>query len=310
MHRLAFLPLLSCCLLKAQAAPGHPVRGEIVYQDGKPAGELAVELNSQGRRIDKAFTMQDGRFEFRDVPPGHYELLITTAHGEPVRREFVSIRDDGAPVVVRLDKREESKPLSGAVSLRRLMGRVPDKARKEFERSQRAAEKGAIHTSIEHLRKAIAIHPDYIEAHNNLGVRYMRLGNFADAAEEFRKAAELDPGAFAYANLALALVARKNFADAEWAARRALDASPSDLRASYALGLVAAGKNECTPEAVQRLKRAAGRYPRAFLAAARLLICRGEIDDAAAQLRSYLDLPEAEYRPQVESWLKSLQGSK
>lgn len=311
VHRLAVLPLLTGCLLvEGQTPPGHTVRGEIVYQDGRPAGELVVELHEQSRRIDKAVTMQDGQFEFREAPPGHYELRITNAYGDPIRREFVSIRNHSAPLVVRLDTLEQSRLVSGKVSIRRLMDRVPSKARKEFERAQRASEKGDIHTSIEHLRKAIAYHPHYIEAHNNLGVRYMRAGDFAGAAGEFRKASELDPGVFTYANLALALAAQKDFAAAEGAARRALEFSPTDLRAAYALGLALAGRNQCTPEAVQWLKQAARQYPRAFLAAARLLACRGEVDDAAAQLRSYLDQPDAEYRPQVESWLKNLQRLK
>lgn len=294
----------------AWSATGLPLRGEIVDRDGNPAGELIVELHGDGRRLEKVFTLPDGQFEFREVPAGQYELRITNGHGDAIRREFVSIRGDGAALVIRLDKTEQSQPVSGRVSVKRLMNRVPGKARREFVRAQRAAEKDDIQASIEHLQKAIAYHPDYIEAHNNLGVRYMHLGKFATAAAEFRKAAELDPGAFTYANLALALVAQKELADAEWAARRALDFSPYDLRGSYALGLALAGRNECTPEAVQSLTRAATQYPRAFLTAARLLVCRGEIDDAATQLRRYLELPEVEHRPQVESWLNQLQGSK
>jgi Flp pilus assembly protein TadD len=44
-----------------------------------------------------------------------------------------------------------------------------------------------------HLHKALAIFPDYGEAHNDLGGLYMRCRGFAHAAAEFQKAATLNP---------------------------------------------------------------------------------------------------------------------
>ncbi|MGH9657367.1 MAG: hypothetical protein ACRD96_02425, partial [Bryobacteraceae bacterium] len=110
------------------------------------------------------------------------------------------------------------------------------------------------------------------------------------------------------ANLALVWVTLKRHEEAESAARRALRLDPLNVPASYALGLVLLTRNQCTPEAVAKLRIAAEHFERARLSLARLLVCRGETHDAAAQLRTYLDHPGAQNRDQVQSWLAGLQS--
>ena len=45
----------------------------------------------------------------------------------------------------------------------------------------------------EHFRKALEINPEYVQAHNNLGVLLMNQGMLADAIVQFRAAIALDP---------------------------------------------------------------------------------------------------------------------
>lgn len=85
------------------------------------------------------------------------------------------------------------------------------------------------------------IFPGYMEAHNDLGVRYMQQGAYERAAAEFQEAAKLDPGAVRpAANLALAWIALGRYADAESAARRAIAADPGFPPARRALRLATA----------------------------------------------------------------------
>jgi tetratricopeptide (TPR) repeat protein len=177
-------------------------------------------------------------------------------------------------------------------------------------RADAAYGKGNVEESIRHLRRAIEIHPNYLEAHNNLGVRYMRMSDFRLAADEFRRATEIDPAsALSQANLALALSALRQYPEAEKAARRALTQDPSSMSASYALGLSLAGQNNCALEGVESMIKASGKYPRARLGAAHLLACRGDKRAAASQLRTYLSSPEAGRQPEVERWLTNLERS-
>jgi len=95
---------------------------------------------------------------------------------------------------------------------------------------------------VRHLRKALAIFPAYVEAHNDLGVRYMQQRLFEQAAAEFQEAANMDPGAVRpIANLALAWIALHRYADAESAARRAIAADAGFPPARRALSLAVCG---------------------------------------------------------------------
>ena len=52
---------------------------------------------------------------------------------------------------------------------------IPKKARKEMGKADRESEKNKPKQTIEHLRKAIKIHPKFYQAYNNLAVQHLRL---------------------------------------------------------------------------------------------------------------------------------------
>ncbi|MGH9661211.1 MAG: tetratricopeptide repeat protein, partial [Bryobacteraceae bacterium] len=173
-------------------------------QEGSQPSHLTVELAVGGRVIDKAMVMIDGRFQFRGVAEGLHEIRVTGPYGDVLRRDHVSVGKYTSPVVLTLPRSGISTPVSGAISIGRLATPVPGKARREFAGAQKALAKGDVDESIRRLAKAIEIHPGYVEAHNNLGVRYMLRGELERAASEFQEAAGLDPGAaLPQANLAL-----------------------------------------------------------------------------------------------------------
>jgi tetratricopeptide (TPR) repeat protein len=47
--------------------------------------------------------------------------------------------------------------------------------------------------ALPHLERAIALDPEYAEAHNNLGGAYSMLGDWDSATYEFRRAVEIWP---------------------------------------------------------------------------------------------------------------------
>jgi Flp pilus assembly protein TadD len=92
------------------------------------------------------------------------------------------------------------------------------------------------------LRKALAIFPDYMEAHNDLGVLQIQQGAYDQAAAELQEAVKLDPRAVQpITNLALAWIGLHRYADAESAARRAIAADPGFTPARRALTLAQCG---------------------------------------------------------------------
>lgn len=160
-----------------------------------------------------------------------------------------------------------ARPVSGTISVARLKHRVSSKARREFVRADDEMRKKHLEASIEHLNQAVEIDPDYVEAHNNLGARYIQAGDYDRAITHLRTASRLDPtSVFAVTNLGMALWLAGHCGEAEQAARDAVRLAPSFLRAQYLLGVVLAA--EGVPEALEHLEKSSKEIPSARLLAA------------------------------------------
>jgi Flp pilus assembly protein TadD len=174
--------------------------------------------------------------------PGEYELRVADFNETVVQRQFVSVHGHVEGVALRLQPANGARPVSETVTVYSLAHPAPTAARKELGRAAKAAHKGARDESMRHLRKALAVFPGYVEAHNDLGVWYIRQGAYEQAAGEFQQAAKLDPSAVRpIANLALAWIGLRRYADAESAARRAILADPGFLAARRALNMALCG---------------------------------------------------------------------
>ena len=99
---------------------------------------------------------------------------------------------------------------------------IPARARKEFDKANARLAKQDFEQALRNLNKAIAIHPTYALAYNNLGVIYARLGNAERAREALQRAISFnDHLALAYLNLGRIDIAAGDFSSAENALSRA-----------------------------------------------------------------------------------------
>ncbi len=220
--------------------------------------------------------------------------------------------DSGTGLVGALDAvqvqpavRPRTMPPAEMISVRDLV--VPTKAAKEFQRSMKAFQSGDFHSAAGHLEKAIQIAPDFVQARNNLGAAYIDLREYESAAAQLQKAIELAPNLLeAHHNLGMALLLLRRFPEAEISARRALALAPQTSSARYALGRILAMEGSNTPEAVEILSQAATDLPEARLPLARVLLERGSVDQAIAELQAYLKDPDPDKKEKVEAWLAQL----
>jgi len=224
-------------------------------------------------------------------------LLILTstlyAQTEPPPHPFVPI--------VAVDPSRVPKT-GETVSMRELS--IPPKAVKELQRSQTAFSSGDIRSSALHLEKALKIYPRSLEAHNNLGSRYIDLREYEKAAVEFQKAIEIDPRVMQpFNNLSVAFFLLQRYPEAEAAARRALDLDPHNSTSCYMVGAILATEKRNPLEAMDMLRQTRGEFPDSRLLLAEILIRRGAIDEAKSELRDYLAVPGAEKKQSVERWL-------
>jgi Flp pilus assembly protein TadD len=249
----------------------------------------------------------DGRFQISNLRPGDYQLSVTNGTGGVIEQQFVTVTGTADNVTVRLPEVKRERPVSGTVSVARLGHKIPSKAQKEFNKAVEASKKNDSITAIEHLKRAIEIDPDFMEAYNNLGARYLRVNQPQEAAVQLEKAIQLDGSSpQAHSNLGIAYMMLQRFTDAEQEARTAVKLDSTSNMARYVLGISLAAQNREPQEAVQNLDAAARDLPKARLTAAEILVREGQRPEAAAELRKYLDSGHPENRELVQAWLTEL----
>jgi tetratricopeptide (TPR) repeat protein len=90
--------------------------------------------------------------------------------------------------------------------------------------------------AIEHYQRAIAVDPQNIEAHFNLGTAFEDILEFDKAIEEYRRVIALDRGYYrAHNNLGRLYILKKEFATALNELQRALDQDPPEDAARYSI---------------------------------------------------------------------------
>jgi tetratricopeptide (TPR) repeat protein len=186
--------------------------------------------------------------------------------------------------------------------------RVPSKAIKEFERSQKAFQSGDLRGSTEHLQKALQIYPDFIQAHNALGLRFIQRGAYEKALAEHQAALAVDAHfAQTHQDLALALLLLNRSQEAEAEARQAVDLDPQAPASSYVLGRALLAQRRVTPEAIEMLRQSENAFPNARLVLAQIYFTKGQTDQVLAELRQYLRAPaDPDNKRKAECWVAQL----
>jgi hypothetical protein len=140
-----------------------------------------------------------GTFRITNLEPGSYTLhVFAPGLGEMQRTINVGPRtaDDHGRVSVEipLEGRGVLPDRSGMISARELA--VPDSARREYERAEKALAKGDVRRAAVHLEKAVEIEPRYCAAWNHLGTIAYQTGRFEEAEKHFRRVLASDPDAY------------------------------------------------------------------------------------------------------------------
>lgn len=256
MYKSAFAAALAAALtlgVSIRAESAVELTGEVSINGGGP-NLLVIDLVDETRhqRIASAIAARDGSFRFPNIAAGAYELQVLDG-GVLLKREFVDVRQGFPGVVIRVEaapRTSQGKP-GGAVSAARLRHKIPRKALKLFRAG-----------SLDGLEKAVAIDPDYMEAHNNLGCRYLQSGDYPRALQHLERAAELDPSsALTFTNIAVAYVQEQRLQDAEIAVRKALQLGDTSGKAHYVMGIVLLRRGRPREEAVRYLSAAADEFP-------------------------------------------------
>ena len=319
-----FLVLLLAAAVCAQSRPagGRPgtpesgtgdIRGRVVMSGGESITQpIKIFLRSLRGDHSMVYSDSQGAFEMRAVAPGEYTVVVepdAQSQFEEASARVTVNRSATSLVNISLrEKREarrEAPPGGPVVSATELSQKVPGPARKEFELASEAGRAGRAEEAVAHLRKALAIFPDYLMALNDLGTYLLALGRLDEAAEQLRRAVRLDPKAFnPQLNLSIVLVEQQKYAEAadELEKSLALDArSPAARlyagRAYLALGMLERAEKEL----VAAYEFGGGRYALALFHLGHLYMDKGERALALRAFETYLrEAPAAANAEQVK----------
>jgi len=314
---LAFQPAVVGQVTRGLPAAGQAsIRGTVLLPDGAPVTE-AVKVTLKVLRGDQAtvYSDQQGRFELRNLASGDYTIEIEADRNRfEITTERVQIQRN-LPTLVNIYLKEK-QPLGrdGAgrtVSIAMLDQKVPAAARREFEKATRFASQGRQDESIEALRRALAIYPNYLMARNDLGAQLMEQGRLDEAKTELLAAVKIDPNAFnAQLNLGIVLVRQDKFGEALPVLEKALSVEPSAPAVHLYAGMASAALND-SERGEKELKAAYDLGGAAFAVAlvhlGRLYLKRGDRDMSLKTLETYLQVsPDGPNAAQVQRLIATL----
>ena len=293
------------------------IRGRVILPNGSFSDEaVKITLSSLRGTLATIYTETQGEFEFTGVLPGTYYLEFeANRQAYELVNETVQVYK-GTPTVITVTLRPiGSNPASRAsaesVSVAELKEKVPEKARKEFEKASVAGAKGQTDEAIAHLRKAIAIFPSFIRAHNDLGTYLLSQGKLDDAEEELEKAIALDATAFnPRLNLGIVLVHKQAFAEAHEHLRKALALEPNSPPAHLYAGLSLAAMERLDPAEIdfkEAYSLGGPKYGIALYHLGQLYMARGDHPAALKSFEEYLSVvPDARNAQQVKQLIAML----
>ena len=256
--------------------------GELKRQ-GDARRFLARAIALAGERPQPYFDL--GVVYLRTGRPDHALGLFEAGLNLPAGAD--SIPDLDAPIELLRSQSEEGRSLP---EIHNVLGRLLGRAGADPQQV------------ISEFRLAVKLRPDFVEAHNNLGLALTQTDQTTEAVRAFEEALRLDPDFVdARANLGGVLVV----VDADRAARelqRALEANPSHMNAHYNLSRAYNSLGQ-RPKEIEHLEAALkidSDFARAHFALGKALIAQRRTDQAVAHLERAValdsSLGEARYQ--------------
>jgi Tfp pilus assembly protein PilF len=233
----------------------HIIQGRIYYPSGRRSDtRLKIKLQNFNSGDLQVFSDPNGSFVFRGLEPGSYTVIVEAGADYETARETIYIDTDGSnsrrgitlPPVSRIYTIQVALQLKRGVSAKTgivsaALAAVPDNARDLYLKALESAQTGDNLKAIEQLKGALAIYPQFPMALNELGVRYLRVGNVERASEVLKSAVQLAPEDFPpKLNYGIALLNQMHFPEAEEQLRAAVAKNADAPTAHMYLGIALA----------------------------------------------------------------------
>lgn len=183
-------------------------------ESGEPVRNVPVRLERfSGGIVDQMHTDDRGRFRFSGLSRGYYSVIVEAPGFETARQQADLQLLFRALLVFELI-RTPSGSRSDSASV--VDSRVPESARREFDRGRVALQDKKPIDAIRHLEKAVSIYSPFFEAQFLLGTTFLDLREWQAAQTALLKALGIRPeNAGAMLALGEVYLRQKRYADAE-----------------------------------------------------------------------------------------------
>ena len=242
-------------------------------------------------------TGENGEFTFNELAAGLYyvEIVVDAKVYNPVIIELTLKPNEQKTLTIYLEEKQVSfaeKPAKNVTSVSESSQKVPDAARKEYEKATKLIKKGELAAAIAVLQNALNLFPAYQMARNDLGAQYLKLNKLDEAVAEFRQVIEINPQAFnPRLNLGLALVSQKKYAEALPHLAQAISLDSGQPAAHYYRGLALLMTDNyplAQTEFASALSLGGDAYWSAHYYRAVAYLRNSERDEAARELQAFL----------------------
>lgn len=218
LFRIALTILLLSCAAATLAAQ-RGLRGQVYLPNGAPVQKVTrfTLTTDDGQRTEIYFTDSNGRLAVLSPPSGRYKITVDS-DGETYDTTVAAFDSKyaGNQIAVYLNAlKPKPGAAAGTVNVNDIDKNISAKALEAYNAALVFIKAQQYEPAIEPLKRAIALQKDYFQAHNDLGVVYMKLNRLDEAEQTFRAAIKIsDRVYFPQLNLGIVLNKKAQYKEA------------------------------------------------------------------------------------------------
>jgi len=224
------------------------INGTVVLQSGHPVDfRVRIRLSATNNAGMDLYTDTNGAFDYGGLQPGYYTLDVTAedSHKGTAKEQVNLLAGQRVTLRIYLKTEEAGADKTGKTGAVNAAIPVPQKAKQEFDTAQNLVGIGDLNSAAIHFNNALKIFPAYVEAHNELGVVYLKLKRPDDAAGQFEAAIEISPKAYnPRLNLGIILVSRRKYPEAVEQLTQCVSIDSSQAPGRLYLGIASLGQDD------------------------------------------------------------------
>ena len=281
------------------------IRGRVTLPSGFAAEAYArITLKTPQSILSTIYTNNSGEFQIRNLSEGIYlvQAEMPQSNFEPVTRRVELGRGLMVDLVLELVEKKDPtvNRVGKVVSAAELRQAVPAAAKKQYDLGLKFVSKGNYQQAATHFQQAISIYPEYLAARNDLGAQYLKLKQVDEAEKHFEIVLAKDPKNFnAKFNMGLVAMERHHYTEALSFLNQALaiDSTRPVARLWIGIAKLELGELETAEtELTRALIMGGADCVAAHYHLARIYLSRGDVNEAARSVQSYIQLaPRGEF---------------